>query len=139
MTPQTPIRTRRPPHRRRARSPERGSTSIQMVILMPALFSVLFVGLQAALFSYASTVAGAAAQDGARVAADDGSGGTGAGVAAARSALAQSHGSLQIYTVTAAGGTAGPTITVTGTSLSVIPGMTFTLTRTASLPWEQPS
>src|SRR5215207_4306223 len=47
---------------------ERGSTSVQMVILMPVLFSVMFLGLQAALFYHARTVAIAAAQDGARAA-----------------------------------------------------------------------
>ena len=47
---------------------ERGSTSVQMVILMPVLFSVMFLGLQAALFYHARTVAIAAAQQGARAA-----------------------------------------------------------------------
>lgn len=120
-------------------SAQRGSTSIQMVMLMPALFTVLFLGLQAALYYYAATVAGAAAQDGARVAAAYGSGGTDAGAAAARSALDQSHGSLQNYTVAASASVAGPEITVTGDTLSVLPGMTFSVTRSASLPWERPS
>lgn len=129
---------------RRSRRPwvgtsERGSTSIQMVMLLPAVFSVLFLGLQAALYYYAATVASAAAQDGARVAAAYGSDGTTAGVSTAVSALDQSHGSLQNYTVTAAANPAGPEVTVTGTSLSVIPGMTFPVTRSASLPWEEPS
>jgi Flp pilus assembly protein TadG len=44
---------------------ERGSTSVQMVILMPVLFSVMFLGLQAALVYHARTVAIAAAQEGA--------------------------------------------------------------------------
>ena len=35
---------------------------MQMVILMPVLFSVMFLGLQAALFYHARTVAIAAAQ-----------------------------------------------------------------------------
>ena len=51
-----------------AGSGERGSTSVQMVILMPVLFSVMFLGLQAALFYHARTVAIAAAQEGARAA-----------------------------------------------------------------------
>ena len=38
-----------------------------MVILMPVLFSVMFLGLQAALFYHARTVAIAAAQEGAQV------------------------------------------------------------------------
>ena len=45
---------------------ERGSSSIQMVILMPALFSIMFLGMQGALYYHARTVAIAAAQEGAR-------------------------------------------------------------------------
>src|SRR3954464_5749731 len=47
---------------------ERGSASIQLVILLPALFAVLFVGMQAALYYHARTIAIAAAQEGARAA-----------------------------------------------------------------------
>ncbi|HMM96123.1 TadE family protein, partial [Phycicoccus sp.] len=47
---------------------ERGSTSVQMVILMPALFAVTFLGLQAALTYHARTLAIASAQEGARAA-----------------------------------------------------------------------
>ena len=110
-----------------------------MVILMPLLFGIVFLGLQAALYYHGATVAGSAARDGARVAASYGSSGIGAGTTAALSALDQSHGSLSNYTVTGVAGVAGPTLTVTGQSLSVIPGMVFTVTRSATLPWEQPS
>ncbi len=125
--------------RRWAEKSERGSTSIQMVVLMPALFSVLFLGLQAALYYHASTVAGAAAQDGARVAASYASSGIAAGTTTALSALDQSHGSLQNYTVVGTAGADGPAVTVTGNSLSLIPGLTLSVTRSASLPWEMPS
>lgn len=128
-----------PCSRLRAGSPERGSTSIQMVMLLPALFAVLFLGLQAALYYYAATIASSAAQDGARVAAAYGSGGVADGTSTALSALEQSHGSLQNYTVTAEAAEGGPQVTVSGDALSVIPGMTFNITRSASLPWEQPS
>ncbi len=122
-----------------ARRGERGSASIQMVVLLPALFTIMFLGLQAALHYYASTVAGAAAQDGARAAAAYGGGGISDGMAAAQSALDQSHGSLQNSTVTGATDQSGPEIIVTGSTLSVIPGLSFTVTRSASLPWERPS
>ena len=39
-----------------------------MVMLLPLLFSVMFLGLQAALFYHARTVAITAAQEGARAA-----------------------------------------------------------------------
>ena len=134
----TPTRTRSRSPARRAR--DRGSTSIQMAALMPVLFLIMFTGLQAALYYYASTVAGAAAQDGARVAAAYTGSGTGnlpAGTAAASSALQQSHGSLSTYTVTASGTASGATVMVTGQSLSVIPGLTFTVSRYATWPWER--
>ena len=53
---------RRHPPVARARAGERGSTSIQMVILMPALFAVMFLGMQAALIYHARTLAIASAQ-----------------------------------------------------------------------------
>lgn len=127
------------PHRHATRQRDRGSASIQMVVLMPALFAIMFLGLQAALYYYAATIASAAAQDGARAAAAHGSGGTPAGLAAAEAALAQSHGSLENYTVTAAAEPTGPRITVTGTALSVMPGLAFDVSRSAALPWEEPS
>ena len=130
----------RPPTRiRRWGASERGAVTIQLVMLLPVLFGIVFLGLQAALYYYAATVAGAAAQDGARVAAAYGGGGLAAGTAAAWSALDQSHGSLSNYDVTGSVGAGGPSMTVTGETLSVLPGMVFTVTRSASLPWEQPS
>ena len=50
------------------RQDERGSASVELVILLPALFAVMFLGMQAALFYHARTVAIAAAQEGARAA-----------------------------------------------------------------------
>ena len=111
-----------------------------MAALMPVLFLIMFTGLQAALYYYAATVAGAAAQDGARAAAaytGSGTGNLAAGTAAAGSALQQSHGSLSNYTVTASGTATGATVTVTGQPLSVIPGMTFNVSRSATWPWER--
>ncbi len=113
--------------------------SIQMVVLMPVLFGIVFLALQASLYYYAATVAGAAAQDGARAAAAHRSAGIGAGTAAALSALDQSRGSLSNYDVTGTAGAGGPTVTVSGETLSVVPGMVFTVSRSATLPWERPS
>ena len=47
---------------------ERGSASVELVILLPVLFAVMFLGMQAALYYHARTVAIAAAQEGARAA-----------------------------------------------------------------------
>jgi Flp pilus assembly protein TadG len=119
---------------------DRGSVSIQMVALMPVLFLILFTGLQASLYYYAATVAGAAAQEGARAAAaytGSGTGNLAAGTAVAESALAQSHGALTAFTATASGSVTGATVSITGQALSVIPGMTLTVSRAASWPWER--
>lgn len=117
---------------------ERGSTSVQMVLLLPALFAVMFLALQAALYSYATTVAGAAAQDGARAAsAYDNRSISGAGRAAAVAALTQSHGALESWAVVTQDGTDGASVTITGTALSVLPGLRFPVERTATFPWER--
>lgn len=122
----------------RAGPPERGSVSIQQVILLPLVFMVVFAGLQGALYYHASTIAGAAAQDGARAAAAyDNLGSLEAGRAAAVSALAQSHGSLQNYGVAVSNTGDGATVTVTGEALSIVPGIAPGVTRSATLPWEK--
>src|SRR3954467_13509165 len=51
---------------RSRRRDQRGSVSIELVILLPALFAVMFLGMQAALFYHARTVAIAAPQEGAK-------------------------------------------------------------------------
>ena len=95
MTPRLALGGRHPP-----RAGERGSTSIQMVMLMPALFAVMFLGLQGALYYYASNVAGNAAHEGASAAsAYQNRENRGLGAAAASDALEQSHGSLQNWQV----------------------------------------
>ena len=52
------------------RRDERGSVSIQMVVLMPVLFAIAFTGLQAGLYFYGRSAALAAATTGARAALD---------------------------------------------------------------------
>jgi hypothetical protein len=82
--------TRHARHRaaRRRGHGEKGSTSIELVIVMPALFGLMFVGVQAALVHHAQQVAVAAANEGAMVA--GGEGGTAAlGIAHANGFLDQ--------------------------------------------------
>jgi Flp pilus assembly protein TadG len=117
---------------------QRGSTSIQMVILMPALFSVMFLGLQAALIYHARTVAIAAAQEGARTAAGE-NGTIGQGVVAAASFVADAGGSDVIIgaSVTGSRSATQASITVRGVSLSVIPGWSPPLEQSATVPVER--
>ena len=117
---------------------ERGSTSIQMVLLMPALFAVMFLGMQGALFYHARTVALAAAQEGVRTAAGlGGSGSAGARDAYAFVADAGGDDVLQGTAVRSSRSTTNATVTVTGRSLSVIPGWTPTVTQSANAPVER--
>lgn len=103
---------------------ERGSASLEIAILGPALLLAIFAVVQAALWFYARNLALAAAQEGldaarAYQASSD------AGVTRAQSFLQRAAGdSLQAATVSASAST--PTtvrIEVRGRSLSVIPGM----------------
>ena len=48
---------------------ERGSHTIEMVILLPAVMMLVFLAVQASLWFYARSIASGAAQEGARVAA----------------------------------------------------------------------
>ncbi len=117
---------------------QRGSTSVQMVVLMPALFSIMFLGMQAALMYHARTVAVAAAQEGARAAGAQ-TGTLRDGLAAASSFVADAGGDgvLQQARTSGARTATTATVVVTGASLSVIPGWTPTISQSASLPVER--
>jgi Flp pilus assembly protein TadG len=117
---------------------ERGSSSIQMVILMPALFSIMFLGMQGALYYHARTVAIAAAQEGARVAGSE-NGTARDGISAASSFVADAGGKDVLSGPNVTGGRSATTATVTvrGTSLSVIPGWAPAVTQSASVPVER--
>ena len=82
---------------RRRRRGERGSVSIELVVLLPALFAVMFLGMQAALYYHAKTVAIAAAQQGARAAGAE-QGRESDGVGAANDFLAEAGGDDVITT-----------------------------------------
>ena len=117
---------------------ERGSSSIQMVILMPALFSIMFLGMQGALYYHARTVAIAAAQEGARAAGSQNGTAT-EGVSAASSFVSDAGGKDVLPGAHMTGGRSATiaTVTVTGTSLSVIPGWSPAVFQSASVPVER--
>ncbi|MFE3998025.1 TadE/TadG family type IV pilus assembly protein [Nocardioides sp. YIM B13467] len=115
---------------------ERGAASIEMVILLPALFAVLFLGLQAALYFHARTIAIAAAQEGARAAAAD-QAGSQDGVIAARAYLADAGDSLESSRASARRTATTATVTVRGRALSVIPGWKPAITQHASAEVER--
>ncbi|NNM48285.1 pilus assembly protein [Knoellia sp. DB2414S] len=117
---------------------EGGSASIQMVFLLPVLFSVMFLGMQAALYYHARTVAIAAAQEGARAAAAE-TGTTNQGTRAALDFVADAGGDNVLTGVVASGARTVTTATVTvrGRSLSVIPGWAPLLEQSATAPVER--
>jgi len=123
---------------RTAAGRERGSSSIQMVMLMPALFSIMFLGMQGALYYHARTVAIAAAQEGARAAGSQ-NGTAAEGVSAASSFVSDAGGKDVLPGAHMTGGRSATTatVTVTGTSLSVIPGWSLAVSQSASVPVER--
>ena len=120
------------------RRDQRGSVSIELVILLPALFAVMFVGMQAALFYHARTVAIAAAQEGARAAGAE-QGRESDGVNAANDFIAEAGGDdvLSASSTTANRTMTTATVTVTGFSLSVIPGWKVRISQSATVPVER--
>ena len=117
---------------------ERGSVSMQVVILLPLLFSIMFLGLQAALFYHARTVAIAAAQEGARAAGSE-TGSAAEGIAAAAAFIAAAGGGdvIEGASVSGSRSAATATVTVSGTSLSVLLGWSPRVTQSATVPVER--
>src|SRR6478735_2433492 len=124
------------PRRSTAAGPsERGSASIQMVLLLPVLFTVMFLGMQAALFYHARSVAIAAAQEGARASSvEESSSGVGAAAAASFVAAAGGDDVLKSAQVSSNRTSEVATVTVTGTALSVIPGWSPSVRQSATVP-----
>ncbi|GAA1851993.1 TadE/TadG family type IV pilus assembly protein [Myceligenerans crystallogenes] len=117
-------------------SGERGSTSIQHIFLLPALFTLMFTFVQGAMYYQGKTIAIAAAEEGARVAAGE-DGTIGDGEAAA--VVYVGNTTLGLSDTSAVGSTTGDTVTMTVTThtVSVIPGLDPRVVQTASLPLEQ--
>lgn len=116
----------------------RGSVTIELVILLPALFAVMFLGMQAALFYHARTVAIAAAQEGAHAASSE-TGTDADGLRAAEAFLRDAGGDdvLPGATATVTRAATNVVVTIRGTSISVIPGWTPSIVQSASLPTER--
>lgn len=117
---------------------DQGSASIELLIVLPALFAVLFLGMQAALIYHARTVAIAAAQEGARATgAENGHPADGISAAAAFISDAGGDDVLAHATSNANRTATTATVTVTGHSLSVIPGWNPRISQSASMPVER--
>ena len=125
---------------RRCRPGERGSATLELVVVFPVVLLLIIGGVQGALYYHARSVALAAAQDGARAAAVEGAT-AGAGQAAA-AAFIQATGGDEVLPGAQVDATRTPTtaaVTVTGRALTVlaIPGLSLAVRQSASLPVER--
>lgn len=118
--------------------PERGSVSVEAVILFPLVLLLVFVAVQAGLWFHARSVALGAAQEGARVMAGEFSG-TAAGLdAAAGFVAAAGGGDVLVGTGVTGARTAGTaSVTVTGRPLSLLPGWSPLIEQSATMPVER--
>ncbi len=118
---------------------ERGSGSLELVVVFPAVLLLIFGVLQGALYYHARNVALAAAEEGLRDARVENASGQ-AGVQRAESFLADAGGTgvLNSSAVTASRSATQVTVTVTGSAPSVLPGLGgFAVSQSASGPVER--
>jgi Flp pilus assembly protein TadG len=104
--------------------PDRGSATLELVIIFPVLLLIIFTLVQASLYFYARSLALAAAQEGVRAARAENAH-LPDGVTRARAFLTSTAGdSLLTPAVSSTGSSATRVrIRVTGRSLSVLPGV----------------
>lgn len=124
------------PNRQSRSRDERGSVSIQLVVLMPALFAIAFTGLQAGLYYYGRSAAMSAATIAARAAAvEDGT--ISACHAAANGFIADLGDVLTSPEVSCTQTGTTVTAAVAGNTLSVIPGWSPRVEQVMNLPKER--
>ncbi|MGW1290950.1 TadE/TadG family type IV pilus assembly protein [Streptomyces sp. NPDC002586] len=117
---------------------DRGDTSIQMAIVFPFVLLATVAVIQASLWYYARQIAVTAAREGATAARAYQSS-PAQGAERARSVLARTAGdSLRGYTVSASSDGQRVRVEVSGTALSMIPGLSgLQVTQSASGPVER--
>ncbi len=116
---------------------ERGSVTVEMVVLMPVLLATLFGGVQAGVVFHARHIAIAAAQEGARTAAAY-QASLPVGISTATTAAADWAGrTLTGVRVTGQRTATRVSITVQGSAISLLPGVSWPIEQTATLPVER--
>src|SRR3954462_10073861 len=124
----------------RRRSGERGAASVELAVVFPVVLLLVMTLIQAALWFYARSIALGAAQEGARE-----GGAQPASTARAESPAeafleATAQDLLTGRDVAVAGSPASIAVTVTGTSLSLFPGLSgWSVAQTAVGPVERPT
>ena len=111
-----------------------GSVSIEGILIVPLFLAALFAIMEGSLWVHASSVAQAAAQDGARAATVIG-GGEQAGLDEAQ-AILNERSVGEDWDIVTTPGTDSFTVTITGRAPSVVPGLSFSVHESATLPWE---
>lgn len=117
------------------RRDDRGSVTLQIIPLLMVFVGVLFAGVQAAMIWQTRAVVLAAAQQGARIAALEGSTSK-AGMAAAREYAAGDSNATSI-TATGSRSAQTATITVAADAISLVPSWNPRVTMTATMPVER--
>ncbi|SFT82624.1 TadE-like protein [Geodermatophilus amargosae] len=121
-------------------SGERGAASVELAVTFPVVLLLVMTLIQGALWFYARSLALGAAQEGAREGRVQPAS-TARALAAAEGFLDQTAQDLLTgRDVTVSGSPASITVTVTGTSLSLFPGLSgWSVTQTAVGPVERPA
>ncbi|WP_236700623.1 TadE family protein [Allosalinactinospora lopnorensis] len=118
---------------RRSNSGERGSTTLEMAVLFPALLLIIMGTVQAGLWYHARSVALSAAQEGVRAGRAEGSSTEQAVAAAENFARAHGRDHLRHPTVSTAGSSATEVrVTVSGEVLTLVPGLPIQVSQNAS-------
>lgn len=115
---------------------ERGSASVALTMLVPVLFGFVWAAMGAAMYHFGSTAAQAAAETGATAAAAE-HGTTADCEQAAEGFTAGLGDALTDITVTCRRTATTATATITGTTLSLIPGWAPTVTQTVTVAVER--
>lgn len=116
---------------------ERGAVATtELVILFPVVLGLVWLALSAALFFYSRSVATAAAQAGAMAGAAERAGVADCEAAAAQMASAAGD-ALQNVTIRCSRTATRVQVTVTGRSLSLVPGWSPQLSQTVAVPVER--
>lgn len=116
---------------------ERGAATLEATILFPILLILISACVQAGVYFYTRSLAMASAQEGVRVTATN-QGTVTAGVDRASAFLRRTGRSIvETSQITGSRSTTTSTITVRCGVLSLIPGWTFSITETSTLPTER--
>lgn len=117
---------------------ERGSLTIEATILFPALLGIMFLGVQAAMWFHARSVAIGAAADGARAQSLERAA-EGDGRAAALDFVSSAGGDdvLRGVEVSSSQSPTSVSVTVVGSSMSLVPGWDPSVEQSATVPLER--